>query len=156
MHEGDRAQIRYPNGDTQDIIMKEHQATYRFSDAELESEGHNIVLDALESLTDQMAAQAERSILDEAANLPPDLGGMITATTPDGLAEQLLTITDRMVMDFDDEGRPTSNMMVLHPQNRPVLIEMINSTDFVDRFASILEKKRNEWRIREGNRRLAD
>ena len=156
IHEGDRSEIHHPNGEIQEMPMKQHEASYHFTDAELEVQGFRIVFDALEKLSDQMAEQAEKSVLADAKTLPPELGGVITGTKPEEIMERILQILSGMSVDFDDAGNPTSTTIVVNPQNASVLNAMEKFPSYRQRFEAILKRKHHEWRIRESNRRLAD
>jgi hypothetical protein len=74
-------------------------------------------------------------------------------------ASLYLDMIDKIWLDFEPDGSPKLPTMVIHPDLRQraqdISTELQTNPDYRDRFAKIIERKREEWRAREANRELA-
>jgi hypothetical protein len=69
-----------------------------------------------------------------------------------------LDVIERMQVDFDDRGRPKLPTIVMHPDQLkaigPKLAEWDKDRALQARWEQVLAKKKEEWRDREGRRKL--
>lgn len=102
------------------------------------------------------SAQAFFKKLDEScdrAGMSFDAGG--SPLSP----ETLLSMIEKLDMDFDADGRPTQTF-VLHPDMLPgfkkVMEQIENDSELKRRYSEILARQREAWADRENNRKLVD
>ena len=155
LHEGDRAELVYPDGKVQEIKLKAASAEYSIKTRDLEKGDFKTVAEAIESMTTEMANTMERTLLDTLNSAPPELGGQFEAKTPEKLAESLLLKMEEMIVDFDEEGNQ-STRIVVHPDNHEILAEMQKLPWFSDKWIEIIRRKYREWSARERRRELVD
>ena len=154
-HEGDKADLVYPDGKTEEIEMQETIVEHQVSRIDLERGDFSTIADAIDSMTTEMANSIEKYILGMVNDVPPELGGQFRSNTPEKAAEELLNKIEGMIVDFDDKGMP-SFQMVIHPDNMEILVAVKELPGFADRWEDILRRKHREWRARERRRELVD
>ena len=64
----------------------------------------------------------------------------------------LLKALEKMHIDFDEEGQPIGLTFVANP-NSPIDKAFLQAADD-PRYQALMERKREEWRVRENNRAL--
>ena len=72
----------------------------------------------------------------------------------------LFKALEKMEINFDENGRPTNLVLVLHPAQvadfKKKAAEWDKDPEYQKTFKDLMEKKRAEWRDRENSRKLVD
>ncbi|MGB6688632.1 MAG: hypothetical protein WBE76_12395 [Terracidiphilus sp.] len=111
-----------------------------------------------EQLTLDFAAQLEKFFFERFEEITSSVGNSVDMKGAPFTAESHLDTLERVDLEFDIFGFPIYPMHVCHP----VMAETIRSEmarfgkepHLRDRGAALIERKRKEWRDREGRRRL--
>ena len=155
LHEGDRSELVYPDGQVQAIELKETSAEHTVRTLDLEKGDFQTVADAIEKMTTEMASHIEKQLLETLKSAPPELGAQFEAETPEELAESILSKMEDMIVDFDEEGNQSTSIVV-HPDNMEILNSMQQLPWFSDKLTQIIRRKYREWSARERRRELVD
>jgi hypothetical protein len=90
------------------------------------------------------------------------VGNQVDAGGAPFSADLYFEMLEKLQIDFDDLGRPdtASTRMVMHPDTADRVIPLMQAweTDetFQQRYRDLMLRKRDDWRDRESNRKLAD
>jgi hypothetical protein len=111
-----------------------------------------------EQLTLDFAAQIEKFFFERFHEITESVGNAVDMKGQPFTAESYLDSIENLDLDFDMFGFPIYPMHVIHP----VMAETIQSqfarlrteSRLRDRADALIERKRKEWRDREGRRRL--
>ena len=155
MQEGDRVELVYPNGEVQEIELKQASVEHTIETDDLEKGNLKPVSEAIESMTTDMANHIERGLLDTMMASPPELFGQFEASTPEELAESLLSKMKDLIVEFDEHGNPTTGI-VAHPNSIGILAAMQDLPGVPEKWAQMIRRKHREWSARERSRKLVD
>jgi hypothetical protein len=111
-----------------------------------------------EKLTLDFAAQLEKLFFERFHEITESVGNAVDMKGQPFTAESYLDSIERIDLDFDMFGLPIYPMHVIHP----VMAETIQSqfarlgkeSRLRDKANTLIERKRKDWRDREGRRRL--
>jgi hypothetical protein len=111
-----------------------------------------------EQLTLDFAAQLEKLFFERFHEITESAGNAIDMKGEPFTAESYLDSLERVDLDFDMFGFPIFPMQVTHPLMaatiRYELARFRTESRLKDRAEALIERKRKEWRDREGRRRL--
>ncbi len=68
----------------------------------------------------------------------------------------LLEFLEEMAIDFDEAGNSSRLALVAHPKLRPSIVKVMSQAEIDPRYQELMERKKEEWRVRENNRKLLD
>ena len=66
----------------------------------------------------------------------------------------LFEVLEKIDIDFDEAGNPNELGVVVHPERFSSISRVISQVKADPRYQAIIERKREEWYAREGNRKL--
>ena len=151
--EGRRVLLVNPNGSTEEIALRPHDASIALDREELLSEEFTFN-EVGEQLGSQLGQQMDKELLEKISQLPPHLGGMFSSKDAESLLEEFLQKIEAMNVAFDEDEAPEV-AMVVSPEMAKQL-QVVDRSRLDARAAEIMERKRREWAHRESYRRLAD
>jgi hypothetical protein len=157
--EGNRVMFIDEDGIESEIPMKRHRVTIKITDEEIESLTPEEIVGRFDKAAQEMATQTGKTFIESLDQSVRSVGnvfeyhGQITAN-------DLLTMYEKVLIDFDDQGRPQLPTLVcgekMYSQVTEVLPEIESDPEVKRRFDLIMAKKREEWRDRESSRKLAE
>jgi hypothetical protein len=117
------------------------------------------VLERFEKTAQDLLSQRAKHFFATISAGADKVGNTIDAKGQKLTASLYLDMIDKIWLDFEPDGSPKLPTMVIHPDLRQraqdISTELQTNPDYRDRFAKIIERKREEWRAREANRELA-
>lgn len=152
--EGDEVILIRADGSRGEMKMRKMQATVDFKLEEVEEMTHEKVLDKIDAMSREMAKQiATRGyeVIDEAAQ---EVGNVTSADGKPLSVDLLLEGLEKMHLSFDEEGQPSGLRLVVHPKMSSSLEKIYSEIESHPRYQELMERKREEERVRENNREL--
>lgn len=126
--------------------------------AEVEEMTHEMVLDKINDVAKEMAEQMVRSAYEELNRITDETGNVISADGKPFSIEMLFEMLEKIDLDFDEAGNQSGTMFVLHPKLFPAFAKAISQAEAdpetAKRYQALMDQKREEWRVRENNRKL--
>ena len=120
---------------------------------EIEEMTHEKVLDKIDTMAREMAKQVAKTgyeVLDRATE---EVGNVVSVDGTPSLND-FWELFEKMHIDFDEEGQPSGLRLVAHPNMSSALEEIYSQIESHPHYQEIMERKREEWRVRENNRKL--
>lgn len=118
-----------------------------------------VAADQLERAAEHMAAESEGLLFTTLQEAVASVGNVFDARGQPFHPSMMWDMIEGMQIDFDKYGRPEMPLIVLHPDAfesiRPKLPEWEADPILKKRRNEVLTKKKEEWRDRESNRKLA-
>ena len=160
VHEGDRFTLHREDGSVETKFYHALEASVELSPEDIQSEGAKKVAEAVDNLAEQLAEQEHHKFFETITSVIRSVGNEVDAGGRPFTAEIWLDVLEKMELSFDDDGTWRPPTVVLHPtmlsraQNELGRLE----TDSVlkQRLDDIVSRQRDEWRVRESNRKLVD
>jgi hypothetical protein len=115
------------------------------------------ILSRLDRVAQEMADQLARSVYKAASNAADKVGTVVKS--PQGFTPQtIFEALEKIEVPFDESGNPELPSIHLHPNDVKTLKESLqaiqNDPELRGRYHEILERKKDQWRVREAHRRL--
>lgn len=156
--EGDNTVIIREDGSVGKVELKEARVEQEIKFAEVEEMTHERVLDKINDAAKEMAEQMVRSAYEELNRITDETGNVISANGKPFSIEMLFEMLEKMDLDFDEAGNPSGAMFVASPKLFPLIIKAISQAEAdpetAKRDQALMDQKREEWRVRENNRKL--
>ena len=156
--EGNKTISIHGDGSCEEVKMEKATSRLEVKWEEVETMTHETVLKKIDDVAKEMTEQIKKSfygILSEAA----EEAGNVTSSDGKPLSVDLiLEMLENMPVSFDEEGNPSGLTLSVSPELYPALAEVIEQAkadpQIDKRFKALMEQKREEWRVRENNRKL--
>ena len=125
---------------------------------EVEKMNHSMVLDKINSATEEMASKMAKLFYEQLAKSAEEAGNVISADGEPFSIDLFFEMLEKMHIDFDDAGNPIQLMSTVSPKLFPSIAKVIAEAKADPandrRYEAIIERKREEWRVRESRREL--
>jgi hypothetical protein len=157
MHEGDRAAIQRENGSIDEVTFEQMQTERTVDVSKIEQLDHEAIVGELEDMARDIARQENAYAYEKINAAVESVGNVIDAGGP--LTEDaFFDALEKMWMEFDAAGRPVYPTIVCHPdvqETWTTLLQRIETEPALRaRHDALIEAKKEEWREREGARKL--
>ena len=152
--EGDEVILIREDRSRGEMKMRKMQAAVDFKLEEIEEMTHERVLDKIDTMAREMAKQiAERGyeVIEEAAQ---EVGNVTSADGKPLSVDLLLENLEKMHLSFDEEGQLSGLRLVAHPNMSSALENIYSQLESHPRYQELMERKREEERVRKNNREL--
>lgn len=146
--EGNNTVIIREDGSVEKVELKEARVEQEIKFAEVEEMTHEMVLHTIDEVAKEMAEQIERSIYEELNRITDETGNVISDDGKPFSIEMLFEMLEKMDLDFDEAGNPSGTRFV-PPPKLPAA-----DPETARRYQALMDQKREEWRVRENNRKL--
>lgn len=160
-HEGDRATMQDVQGNVREIQYKEFSHTFTVPKADMPQFGLQQLLEHVEETGNEMQKHMTHSLVSaiDAASKHADTG--VTVSERKITAEGILEGLEKIHMEFGIDGNAPPDLVLLMSPNtvedmKEVQKEIDARPDLQARYDQLIAKKRQEYHVRESNRRLAD
>ncbi|MYB02572.1 hypothetical protein F4X90_23260 [Candidatus Poribacteria bacterium] len=153
IHEGNKVILIRADGSTDEMNMKKTEAVVEIKQEEIEEMTHEKVLDKIDTMARELAKQMAKigyEVLDRATE---EIGNVVSVDGPLSLNDFWESL-EKMHIDFDEEGQPSGLRLVAHPKMSSTLEGIYSQIESHPHYQEIMERKREEWRVRENNRAL--
>ena len=117
-----------------------------------------MVLDKIDEAAEEMARQLGKFYYEEIARLADEGDHVIAVDANSFSIDSFFDMLERIEMDFDEAGNPDEIMAPVHPEHFPAVAKIMaraaEDPETDRRYHAIMERRREEFRVRESNRKL--
>lgn len=156
--EGNKTTIIRDDGSVGETEFAEITTELHVNLAEVEEMTHERVLNKINDAAKEMAEQIVRAAYEELNRITDETGNAISVDGKPFSIEMLCEMFEKMDLDFDEAGNPIGTMFVAHPNLFPAIAKAISQAEAdpetAKRDQALIDQKREEWRVRENNRKL--
>lgn len=150
--EGSKAIIIREDGSVAEMNPKEMRVEVKMKSGEIEGMSHEMVLDKINTMGKEMAEKQAKLSYDVIRKTAEEVGNVTNSSEGSFSIDSFLKALEKMHIDFDEEGQPIGLTFVANP-NSPIDKAFLQAADD-PRYQALMERKREEWRVRENNRAL--
>jgi hypothetical protein len=155
--EGDKTFLRRSSSDTETNNFTDFSGSRTLSAASIGTMTFVDVLRELDALAAEMAAKTSKHFF-EGLDRTLEAAGQVDDAKGEKISPALiLRMLERIEMDFDAAGQHHLSI-VIHPSKTEAFAAALRELDedsaMRERHRDIIERKREEWRVREASRRL--
>ncbi len=159
-YEGSRRRLERADGSVSESEYLEIQSRLRLDPNEALNLTPEKVVQKLDDLAKDMAAQTERGLFKHLNETLAEAGRVINAGNRPFDQNMFFELLDSVEIDFDERGEPIMPTMVMSPKMWESIKEEVQHWDadpaFRVRHDRIMTKKRESWRARESRRKLVE
>ena len=132
-------------GDLENIAVK---LEVRFD--EVENMNPEMVLDKINRAAEEMAGRLKKLFFERIEKSAEEAGNVVSADGKPFSMDLFFKTLAKIDIDFDEAGNPNGLRLVMSPS----MSETISQAEADPRYQAIIKRKREEWYVREGNRKL--
>ena len=125
---------------------------------EVEKMNHEMVLDKINRAAEEMAAKIAKLFYEQLTKSAEEVGNVVSAGGEPFSIDLFFDMLEKIYIDFDEAGNPGQLMCPVNPELYPSIAKAIAQAEADPanerRYQAIIERKREEWYAREGNRKL--
>ncbi len=152
--EGNKTIIIRQDGSCEELEMEQTTSRLEVKWEEVETMTHEMVLDKINGPAEEMAKKLKRSFYETLSETAEEVGNVTSLGGEPLTIDVFLEMLEEMHISFDEEGNPSGLTFAASPELRPALVEIISQTEADPRYQELMERKREEERVRENNRKL--
>lgn len=152
MHEGSRGEIQRYDHSVGITDIKTHSAELEIPKLPMEEFNESMLLKLLGDVAEQLAKSMSENLLQTVSEAATEVGNVVDGGGQPLSPELLLSAFDTIQMDFLPDGTWEAPTMVVSPEQYQKILEMqatSEKNDYKQKFADLVEKKRNEFFSRE-------
>ncbi len=153
IHEGKKVIMIRADGSTDEMNMIKAETEIEIKTEEIEDMTHEKVLDKIDTLAREIAKQKAKIGYEAIEKATEEVGNVVSVDGTISLND-FWEMYEKVHIDFNEEGQPSGYRLVAHPNMAPELEEIYSQIESHPRYQEIMERKREEWRVRENNRAL--
>jgi hypothetical protein len=159
LHEGDKVIIVREDGSTEESILKTEQVSIQIPEEYITQGNHEKINEILLEAAVEMEKKKTKSIYASLTDTANSIGNVINvngmALNPDHIYE----LFEKIQLNFDkDDNNESGYKFYCHPNTVETLKEVfqIIESDPIQeqRFSELMARKKEQWRVRETNRKL--
>ncbi len=121
---------------------------------EVEKMNHEMVLDKINRAAEEMAGKLKKLSFEQIEKAAEEAGNVVSTDGKPLSVDSLSDILEKIDIDFDKTGNPNGLRLVAQPNMSSSITQVISQAETDSRYQAIIERKREEWYAREGNRKL--
>ncbi len=152
--EGDEIILIRADGSHEEINMEKVEGKIEVKLDEAEEMTPEKVLDKIDTVAREMAQQIAKTAYEVMSEAAEEIGNVTSADGESLSIDLLLKGLEKMHLSFDEEGQPSGLRLVAHPNMSSELEKIYSQIESHPRYQELMERKREEWRVRESNRKL--
>jgi len=156
--EGDKNFLLRTKGDSETTEFEGFSVSRELSAKQIATMSFLDVLKELDAAAAEMGAKTAKYFIEGLDKTLEAAGQVESAKGAKISGELLLRMLDRIEMNFDENGNHKNLSLVIHPSNTAAtaaaLRELEDDPELRQRHRSLIERKREAWRVREASRRL--
>ncbi len=153
IHEGKKVIMIRADGSTDEMNMKKAETEIEIKIEEIEEMTHMKVLDKIDTMARELAKQMAKIGYKVIERATEEVGNVVSVDGTISLND-FWELYEKMHIDFNEEGQPSGLRLVAHPSMSSELEEIYSQIESHPRYQEIMERKREESRVRENNRAL--
>jgi hypothetical protein len=156
--EGDKTVVVREDGSIDEENLESTTVKLEVKFEEVEKMNHEMVLDKINRAAEEMASKMAKLFYERLTESAEEVGNVVSAGGEPFSIDLFFEMLEKIHVDFDEEGNPIQLMCPVNPKLLPSIAETISQAKADPandrRFEAIIERKREEWRVRESNRKL--
>jgi hypothetical protein len=155
--EGNRTFLQRPTGDSETTAFQDFAVAREIEPQKIAEMTFYDVLKELDNAAAEMGAKTGKHFM-EGLDKTLEAAGQVDSAKGEKLSPELILRTmERIEMSFDEEGQHQLTF-VIHPSQNEKFAAALRQLDedpaMRQKYADLLERKKEEWRVREASRRL--
>ena len=158
MFEGNKSIIVREDGSVSDMNPKLITSELKVNLAEIEGMSHEMILDKINTMAKEIAEEQAKLSYEVIGKAAEEVGNVVDAHGETFSIDLFFQALERIDRDFDEAGNSTELMCPVSPELFPSIVKFIEQAktdpEIDKRFKALMERKREEWRVRENNREL--
>lgn len=160
MHEGNRFTVFRDDGSSETTFPQQHRAGFRTDPIEVNNKGYKVIDESLQKVRDEMRSSQSKSMFDCITEAAEEVGNVINAKGQPITAELILDLYETGNWSFDEDGNWNGMQIIYNPiHNARMQAErkrLETEPELKRRFEEIVKRKKEEWDVRQANRKLVD
>lgn len=152
--EGNKFITIHKNGSCEEIKMEKATSRLEVKWEEVETMTHETVLNKIDDVAKEMAEQIAKSFYKTLSEAAEGVGNVSLSHGESLTVDLFLEMLEKMHVSFDKDGNPSGLTFAGSPKLRPALVKVISQAEADPRYQELMERKREEWRVRESRRKL--
>ena len=156
-HEGRGGLLVREGGEEDPTELQEMSATTLFEGKELGALPLKDIYERLYEAVSDLGEQQEKAVIQGVQQAVAKIGNTVSGDGRKLSPELLMEAYEKVQMSFGPDGMPVGQTIVLHPSMMEAFAEAAEKLEhepYRSQMAAITERKRREWRDREGSRKL--
>lgn len=161
IHEGGESKrdvIIREDGSIEETKFAESRGEFEVKFAEVEFLTFDKVIEKIDAAASKMAEMQSRKMYESIAEATDRVGNVLDGKGRPFSAEMVLEMFDKVMLDFDEKGELHNFAIVIPPAMSKKVKEELEKIEedpvLKKRFDEIITRKKDEWRVRESNRKL--
>ena len=156
--EGSKTVINYDDGSVSEIESEEFHVMLKLDINEIETMTHDKVLEKINDLAKEMAEKQAKFFYKRIGEFAEEAGNVVSGEGETFSMDIFFEVLEKISRDFDHAGKPDEINFAASPELFQSISKVFNEAksdpEIQKRFDAIMEQKREEWRVRESNRKL--
>lgn len=152
--EGNKTTIIREDGSVEEMGFEEITAELQVNFAEVETMTHEMVLDKINRPAKEIEEKKAKFAYEQIGKAAEDAGNVVSADGQPSSIDLLLEFLEKMEIDFDEAGNSIRSVLVACPKLYPSIVKVMAQVEIDPRYQELMERKKEEWRVRENNRKL--
>ena len=156
--EGNQTVVIREDGSSEETNMEEITAELQVKIEEVENMSHEMVLDKINGVTEEMVGNMKKLFYGQIEKSADEVDNVVSAGGKPFSMDLFFELLEKIHIDFDEAGNPCGLTFVTSPKMFPSIVKIIAQAKADPandrRYQAIIERKWEEWRVREGNREL--
>ena len=156
--EGNRTVLIREDGSVDEMQPKVAATDIEVKLAEAEKITPEMVRDKINDAAEEIAEQQARTFYKKIDISAEEVGNVVTSGGEPFSIDLYLDLLEKVDIDFDEAGNPEGLAFAVNPSALPSIAKVIsqakNDPETDRRYKAIMERKREEFRVRESNRKL--
>ena len=154
LFEGDKVILICTDDSREEVRMEKVEGKIEIKQEEIEGLTHEKVIDKIDTVAREMAEQMAKAAYKVMSNAAEEVGNVTSADGEPLSIDLLLKSLEKIHLSFDEEGQPSGLRLVAHSKMSSSLEKIYSQIESHPRYQELMERKREEWRVRENNRKL--
>ena len=154
LFEGDEVTLIRADDSREGVEIKKAEVKIEIKLEEVEEMTHEKVLDKIDTAARELAKQIAKAAYETMSKAAEEVGNVTSADGEPLSVDLLLKGLEKMHLSFDEEGQPSGLRLVAHPKMSSSLEKIYSQIESHPRYQELMERKREEERVRENNREL--
>ncbi len=158
LFEGNKSIVNHEDGSVSETKPEEISIKLQINLAEVETMNHEKVLEKIDQFASIMAEKHAKLFYAKVDETVEEAGNVVSADGKPFSMDLFFEVLEKIPRDFDEEGNPSELMCPVNPKLFPSVAKVIEQAktdpEMDKRINDIMERKREEWRVRESNRKL--
>ena len=156
--EGNKTILIREDGSVEEMDPKLATAKLEVNTSEFEKMNDEIVFNKINDVAENIAEQQAKSFYEVVGKAAEEVGNVVSADGEPFSMDLFFEGLQKIDVDFDESGNPIGLAVAMSPklyQSAAKVFEKAKNDPEMDkRFDAIMERKKEEWRVRESNRKL--